>query len=154
MFSKEDKKLYKTNFWNEFKTLMQKERSADGKRINWLNYPSGLKDIYVRIDADKRHTYLSIDIQSKDDGIRAIIYEQFTEMRRVMEDIMGYKAEWIEHYFVTNTNEISRIWWELPDVSMFKKEDKVIIFDFLKTRLVAFDEFYSEFKDIVINLVK
>lgn len=154
MFSKEDLKLYKANFWDEFKSIMQKHKSADGKRINWISYPSGLKDIYIRLDADKRHAFLSIDIQSKDDGVRAIIYEQFTEMRKIMLDIMEYEAEWIEHFHITNTYEISRIWWELPDVSMFKKEDKEIIFEFLKTRLIAFDEFYSEFKDIVINLVK
>ncbi|MBP5983845.1 MAG: DUF4268 domain-containing protein, partial [Fluviicola sp.] len=73
MFSKEELKQYKTDFWIAFKKRMQDKRSSNGRRINWLNYPSEIPYIFIRLDATAKEARFMIDIQPKDDGIRAII---------------------------------------------------------------------------------
>lgn len=153
MLSKEEYKAHNFKFWNDFQALMRKEKSSNGKKINWLNYPSDVKNVFIRLEADTKSTKLCIDIQPKDDSIRSIIYEQMTELQNIMEIICEEKAIWEEHYQNNNNQTISRIYWELKNVNFIKNEDIPLIYDFLRERLIKFDEFYQEFKEILIALV-
>ena len=53
MLTKEELKLYKTTFWEEFKQYMSKHRSASGRKMNWLQYRTDIKYIFLRLQTDK-----------------------------------------------------------------------------------------------------
>lgn len=97
-------------------------------------------------------TRFAIDIQPKDEGVRSILWEQMTELRRVLEDEMGEASAWSEFDRVFTGRNVSRIYWENTDVDFFKNDDLPKIALFLKEKLVAFDAFYQEFKEIIITL--
>lgn len=152
MYTKEELKQLKTDFWNQFKVKMQKTRSSNGRRMNWLAYPSEVKDIYIRVDTDASGARLTFDIQGKDEGVRQILWEQLYELKVVMEQEMGTDGVWIENASSPVVPQFNRIIWERSDLSFYKPEDHPEIMDFLADRLVRFDAFYQEFKDILINL--
>ena len=152
MYSKDEKKQLKIDFWNQFKLHMQKKRSSNGRRMNWLSYPSEVKDVYIRVDADNKGARLTFDIQGKDEGVRAILWEQLYELKIVMEQEMGTDGVWIENASTSVVSDFNRIIWERQDLNFYKPEDHPEIIAFLADRLVHFDAFYQEFKDILINL--
>ncbi len=152
MYSKEELKQIRTDFWNQFKVRMQKVRSSNGRRINWLSYPSEVKDIYIRVDADGKGARLTFDIQGKDAGVRQILWEQLYELKAVLEAEMGTDGIWIEHASTPVVADFNRIVWERSDLNFYKMEDHPEILNFLADRLIHFDAFYQEFKDILINL--
>jgi hypothetical protein len=131
---------------------MKNYRSVNGRQMNWINYPSDVKDIYIRMEVDAKGARLCFDIQPKDDEIRSIIWEQMTELRKIMQDTMGIEAEWNEKSHYWNGRLISRIKWEDRNLNFFNEEDIPKINDFLKDKLIRFDSFYQEFKEILINL--
>ena len=49
---------------------------------------------------------------------------------------------------------VSRIFWELTDVNFYAAKDHEKIKDFLKQKLIDFDAFYQEFKEILIILAE
>lgn len=152
MYTKEELRQLRTDFWNQFKVKMQKVRSSNGRRMNWLAYPSEVKDIYIRIDADGKGARLTFDIQGKDEGVRQILWEQLQELKVVLESEMGPEGVWIERASSSSVSEFNRIIWERNDLNFFKQEDHPEIQRFLADRLIHFDAFYQEFKDILINL--
>lgn len=154
MLSREAKKELNELFWSSFKKVIIKERSSNGRKINWLNYPSDVKDVYIRLKADAKTARLSMDIQPKDDGVRSIIWEQMTELKKVLEDEMGSSTNWIEHVTAFDGRVYSQIYWELEGVNFYNQQDWPLIFDFFKERMLHFDQFYQEFKDILIALTK
>ncbi len=152
MLSKEELKAKNTHFWNEFRKTMNKESSVTGRQINWINYPTDVKDIYVRMEVNAKGASLCFDIQPKNDGIRQILWEQMTELKTIMESEMGVKASWNEKSHYWNERLISRIKWEDNTLNYFKEEDIPKIINFLKDKLLRFDKFYQEYKDIIVNL--
>jgi len=152
MLSKEELKEKNSSFWNEFRKTMNKETSSTGRQINWINYPTGVKDIYIRMEVDSKGAALCFDIQPKSDGIRQILWEQMTELKAIMESEMGIKADWNEESHFWNDRLISRIKWEDKSLNYFNEEDIPKIIDFLKDKLKRFDKFYQEYKDIIVNL--
>lgn len=153
MLRKADKKERNELFWAGFKEVMRRRMSSSGKRINWINYPTQVKNTYIRLICDGKLTALCYDIQFKDPAIKAIFWEQLGELKKVMEAKMKYPTQWTERFFTEEGLEISRISWELEGFNFYKDEDWKEIHKFFKLRLSEFDEFYQEFKDILINLV-
>jgi hypothetical protein len=152
MLSREEQKLKNQLFWSDFRDLMVKVKSSNGRKINWLNYPSDVKDIYIRLHVDSKSAKLCFDIQSRDSGIRSIIWEQMTELKKIMEVTMGCKGIWDEQFYNNEGVAISQIKWEKHGVNFYDENHKREIFEFLKEKLVAFDLFYQEFKEVIINL--
>lgn len=154
MFSKEEQKKLNAAFWTKFKEQAGVNKGVSGKRINWVNYPTHLKQLYIRLHADTVIARFSIDIQAKDQGIRSIIWEQMTELKKVMEEEMNTKGLWEETAYNSANQLISRISWTLEDVNMYVKEDQDKIFNFFIPLLVGFDKFYTTYDDILIGLVR
>jgi len=152
MYKKEEVREIKTQFWSEFKSYMSGTRSSSGRAMNWLNYPSDIRFIYIRVDVDTTGARLYFDIQAKDEGVREIIWEQMYELKGMLEAAMGTKGQWIKDARSESVPAFNRIMWEYEGVSIFKPEDYPVIFAFLKDRLIHFDAFYQDFKDILVNL--
>lgn len=154
MLSKEERKERNTAFWDSFRKEMRSVKSSNGRKINWINYPTDVKDVYVRMEADSNGARFCIDIQPKDDGIRSILYEQMTELKKVMEDELGAATSWNEFDRVFSGRNVSRISWENDSLNFYKNEDEEKIKTFFREKLIAFDSFYQEFKDILIALAE
>lgn len=153
MLSKEAKKELNTNFWNGFRKEMRNKNSSGGKGINWINYPSGVKDVYIRLEVEPKITRVCFDIQPKDDDIRSILWEQMTELKVVMESNVG-EATWNEEDRYLDDRTVSRISWEKTGSNFYNINDHPEIKEFLKTTLIKFDAFYQEFKEILISLAE
>ena len=152
MFSKEESRQLNLAFWNDFQDYISKNRSSNGRKINWLNYPSDIKSIFIRLEVDSKGARLCFDLQSKDDDIRALLFEQMSELKVVLEDITIEKPTWIENHYYLNKQYISRIVWENNLLNFYKSEHRDLIYTFLAERLLKFDLFYQEYKEILIAL--
>ena len=152
MLSKEERKEKNTQFWEQFRKMIKDQRSVNGRQMNWINYPTDLQDIYLRMVVDSDGASLCLDIQPKDDGIRTLLWEQMEELRIVLDDAMECEAEWIQRSHHYNGRLISRIKWTDDTLNYFNEEDVPKINEFLKEKLIGFDKFYQEYKDILINL--
>jgi hypothetical protein len=98
-------------------------------------------------------TAICFDIQFKDPGIQAIVWEQLTELKVVLENAMTVPTHWEPRFENAEGQIIGRIFWELADVNFYDKSDWPKIYAFFKKHLVEFDGFYQEFNDILITLV-
>lgn len=154
MLSKEERKERNTAFWAEFKKVMRPFKSSNGRRMNWIGYPSDVKNIYIRMEVDNLSARLCFDIQAKEEGVRAILYEQMTELKKVLESSMKTETHWIKDFQTKEGITISRVFWESEPLNFYKDEDWPKIMAFLKDRLIEFDEFYQEFKDILVALAE
>ena len=154
MISKEELKERNGQFWTKFQKEMRNVRSSTGRRINWIKYPLGVKDMYLRMETNGNYTQLALEIQPKDDGIRSILWEQMTELKVVLEDEMGTSGIWTEFDRVFAGRNVSRIYWERTDLNFFDDTHLPEIEEFLKEKLIAFDKFYQEFNEILITLAE
>ena len=152
MLKKEEKKEMNERFWKAFKKSMRKAKSTSSKKVNWVNYPTEIKNIYLRLKCEKTVS-VNFDIQHKDDDIRDLIWDQLIELKAVLENSMKHPTKWTKNQYTKEGLCICSISWENDMLSLYKEEDWKEIHHFFKTRLVEFDEFYQEYKDILIHLV-
>ena len=152
MFSKEEARQLNITFWNGFQEYISNNRSSNGRKISWISYPTGVKTIFIRLEADSKGARVCFDIQHKNDELRALLYEQMTELKAVMEEITISPAIWVENYYYLNEQYISRIYWEDSSLSFYNPDHKFKIYKFLAEKLIRFDVFYQEYKEILLAL--
>jgi hypothetical protein len=154
MLSKEELKNHKITFWEEFKNIMSKHRSASGRKMNWLQYKTDIKHIFLRLETNRSNVRVCFDIQFKDADIRAIVWEQMGELKKVLTDSMGEEGVWEEHFWNETIDDFCRIYWEKTNLNYLDLSDKDAIHSFFEDKLIRFDQFYDVYKEILINLVK
>jgi len=69
MYSKDEVSQLKQEFWTAFGQYMSPILSAEGIRANWVNYKTGLKHVYFRMNANKRSASIAIELAHPDAGI-------------------------------------------------------------------------------------
>ena len=153
MYSKEERKQVNQQFWDGFRKEMRRYNSKNKRSVNWLKYNTGIKHVYLRLHCDNTGAFLNFDIQFKDAGIRDIFWEQLNELKAVMEKETGSQASWVRNLNSSEGLVFDRIQWANPKLNYYNQAEWPAIYSYLKNRLLAFDRFYEEFKDVLILLV-
>lgn len=120
--------------------------SAEGLRINWINYKTGEQHISFRMDADNHQATVAIVLSHPDAGIRQLYFEQFAELKRLLHEALQEEWEWEPQAAGPGGKDISRIGCRLGKVNIFNREDWPALISFFKPRIMALDEFWSSAK--------
>ena len=143
MYSKTEVSQLRQAFWTAFGQYMAPVPSAEGLPTGWLNYKTGLKNVYFRLHADGHHATIGIELTHPDAEIRALFFEQFRQLRPLLEEAVGEAWTWQADAPADNGQPRSRIYRPLRPVSLFSRDDWPRLISFFKPRLIALDEFWS-----------
>jgi hypothetical protein len=146
MYSKDQASQLKQQFWTTFGQYITPHPSAEGVKINWVNYKTGIKHLYFRMQAENRSASIAIEIAHPDAGIQELFFEQFKELRIILADALQEEWEWDLHTTNEYGKTISRIYRQLDSVSIFNRNDWPALISFFKPRIIALDEFWSDAK--------
>ncbi|RAI97699.1 uncharacterized protein DUF4268 [Chitinophaga skermanii] len=144
MYSKEETSKLKQDFWTTFGRYMKPILSADGEKVSWANYKTGIPGIFFKMDTDNRHARISILITQADPTLHAAFYELFEMQKQMLETTLG-ENDWAWEQNTTDDygQPISRITKELKGISVLRNEDWPTLISFFKERMVALDEYWS-----------
>lgn len=143
MYSKDEASQIRQAFWTTFGQYIAPQLSADGLKVNWVNYKTGIKYLYFKMDADKRSATIEILIAHPDAGIQELFFEQFMELKTVLNSYINEEWNWALHDKDENGKTISRIYKQLDGVSIYNRNDWPQLISFFKPRIIALDEFWS-----------
>jgi hypothetical protein len=145
MYSRAESSLIKQEFWTAFGKYMNPVPSAEGMKINWVNYKTGIKDVHFRMETLGDSAAISISIEHNDSGIRELYFEQFLELKLVLHDTLDEEWDW-QREAIINGKMISRIVNELPATSVLNKDQWPWLISFFKPRIIALDSFWENAK--------
>jgi hypothetical protein len=145
MFTREEASRIREEFWTAFGRYMSPVLSAEGLKINWVNYHTRLKDVYFRMDAGQKSAAIFISIEHRDPGIQELYFQQFLELKTVLRAVLQEEWEWQLHV-QDNGKVVSRIYKSILGVSVFNKEHWPDLISFFKPRIIALDSFWEDAK--------
>jgi hypothetical protein len=146
MYSRQEASRLRQEFWTVFGQYMSPIPSAEGEKINWTNYKTGEKNIAFRMYADNKKAVIAIELTHKDRDIQQIYFEQFRQLKNLLEDAVQEEWHWHLHSFDETGKLVSRIYKEKTGINIFQKQDWPELISFFKPRIVALDEFWSSVK--------
>jgi hypothetical protein len=143
MFTREESSRIRHEFWTTFGKYMSPILSAEGMKINWINYHTGIKDVYFRMDASQKFASISISLEQSDGDIRELYFEQLLEFKNILHASLGEEWDWQPNVVADDGREISRVYKNISGVSVFSKNDWPALISFFKPRIIALDSFWE-----------
>lgn len=146
MYSRQEASQLRQEFWTTFGQYMSPVLSAEGEKINWINYKTGEKNISFRMHADNKKASIAIELSHKDKEIQQIIFEQFLQFKKIFDETVNEEWIWQLHTYDEHGRIISRIAKEKSGLSIYQKQDWPGLISFFKPRIIALDAFWSSVK--------
>lgn len=143
MYSKQQASAIRQAFYTAFGTYMAPVLSADAEPQNWINYKTGVKHIFIRMDTPNRGASIGIQLTDPEPLARLEVFQQFQQLKNILVETTGYD-DWIWEPTTHNLTgqEISRIYVVLERASVLNKADWPELISFFKARLIALDQFW------------
>lgn len=152
MFSKEEAKQLRVDFWTAFGVYMRQHVSLIGPKQKWVNYNTGVKGVFFRLEADAKAVRVAISLEHDDPGIRALFYAQFEEMRRYLDTETGLDWTWEDDLVNTEGKHIARIQREQLGLSLYNRNDWREMFAFLEASIVPLDSVWADCNEVFKDL--
>ncbi len=146
MFKRQEASHLREEFWTTFGRYMSPVPSAEGMKINWINYKTSLRDVHFRLDVNQKSAVISISIEHHDGDIRELYFQQFEELKTLLHATLQEEWEWQADTGLAEDRIISRIYKELTDVSVFNRDQWPELISFFKPRIMALDRFWEDAK--------
>ena len=139
MFQKAEISEVKQAFWTSFGQYMKPVLSAEGRPVNWINYKTGFRRLYFRMDAF-HSARIGIDIAHPDQGIQQLYFDQFSELKGMLTDSVGEDWTWLPPV----SGQDATIFTVLEGCSIMNRENWPELISFFKPRIIALDAFWSQ----------
>ncbi len=147
MYNRQEASLIRKKFWTRFGQYMRPVTGANGDTINWLNYKTGIRHIYFRMDADTNRAVIAVELRHPDSEIRQHNFGKFQQLKTILKQSTGEDWDWQLQGDDEDGHITSKLSKELKGVNIFREEDWPAIISFLKPRIIALDEFWQLVKD-------
>lgn len=140
MFSKEESRLLRQEFWTSFGKSFPRK---------WILYDTKLKGFSFKFHFDTKSALVVLDLE--DDLENRIKYwEKLQALKSILLDEYLPDAIFEEAYFLENKKEISRIYLPLEQkVSIHNKNTWRDVMAFFNESMSLFEAFFEEYKDVI-----
>lgn len=149
MYSKKELADTQQKFWTAFGQYMRPVPSAFGDQPNWVNYKTGFRHVYFRLDAGRKGARVAIEITHKDPEERMRWMNQLKSMRGIIESSIGEDWVWADQMQDEFGREISSIYKKLEGTDLMQQSDWPEIIAFFKQHIIMLDACWAEVRDIL-----
>ncbi|PIA80376.1 hypothetical protein BFR04_17090 [Gaetbulibacter sp. 4G1] len=140
MFSKEESRLLRQEFWISFGKSFPRK---------WILYNTKIKGLSFKFHFDTKTALVALDIE--DDLENRIKYwEKLEALKSILLDDFLPDAIFNEEYLLENYKEISRVYVPLEQkVSIHNKNTWRDVMEFFNEKMNLFEAFFEEYKDVI-----
>jgi hypothetical protein len=140
MFSKEESRVLRQEFWTSFGKSFPRK---------WILYDTKLKGLSLKFHFDNKTALVALDLE--DDLENRIKYwEKLLALKSILLDEYLPDAIFNEEYFLDNEKEISRVYVPLEQkVSIHNKNTWRDVMEFFNEKMSLFEAFFEAYKDVI-----
>ncbi len=147
MYSKEEAKQIRVEFWEQFRDFTNRRRKNKGRTGKWILDKTGINALNLKFHFDKNEAIVGIDIETRNMERRLEMYEKLEGLRNQVNQALGEKTRWELEYVRENNKPISRVFVSIQDVSIFDRSTWNRVNMFFFDRMTALEDVFNEYRD-------
>ncbi|WP_298480254.1 DUF4268 domain-containing protein [uncultured Maribacter sp.] len=140
MFSKEESKRLKQDFWISFGKSFPRK---------WTLYNTNIKGLTFKFHFDLKKAMVSLDVDHNSLEKRIELWEKLISLKSIIREDFLPESQFKDYFILENKKEISRIYLEKNNVSIHNKNTWQETMLFLKDTMESFEAFFEDYKDIL-----
>ena len=140
MFSREESKRIREEFWTEFGQLYRRK---------WVLYDTKIKEVQLKFTFTTELAQVSLDVHSPDDVIQQYYTEKFHSLIDVLKTEYLPKAILDDGYLLPEGKLVMRIFVQLDKVNIHNRNHWPLVYEFLYENMDLLESFFEDFKDFI-----
>ena len=149
MYSKEEIKKIRIEFWEGFQKYSAPKRRKKGKPKEWVMQKTGIKAIDLKFHIDHKIASVGIDVVSKSLDHKIAYWNKLLGVKSLLDSKFGHQLIWDDMYTLESGKDIIRIAILKEDVSIKNKDCWNQVYEFFYMNMLKFENFLEEYKDIL-----
>jgi len=146
MFSKEEAKELRLEFWHKLENRTRRLPGQKGKKKKWILDRTEIKGLDLRFDVDRKKVIVALEINHRQEEKRLELFERLETAKTLFEEAFGGPLTWDYLYEKPNGKQVCRVYVE-RDADMYIKEQWPDIFYFLIDNMIRLEKAFLEVKD-------
>jgi hypothetical protein len=149
MFSKEEAKKLREEFWDQFKRMSAGKRAGKKLPDNWILAHTGIKALNLRFHVDHEVAQVGIDLETRNMDKKIELYEKLESLKKLLEETMESPMIWELEYIRENGKSVSRIYLQMEGVDIYKRDTWAEAHKFMYDNMMKLEAFFGENRDIL-----
>ncbi len=146
MYSKEEEKNIRLEFWKGFDTYCGKFPDLRDKSPKWLLYKTGIKHLELKFDVNPDGVIVALELNHKNEGRRLDMFEALEPYRLLLEDNLD-NVQWEFALQISGEKEVGRVFVELKGVNYKRISDRQVIYDFMIATMQTLESNFLDIRD-------
>ncbi len=148
MYTREESKQLKKDFWNGFNAFCENLPRFKYRKKKWILYNTKIKGVELKFDATREGAYVILEFNHKNEDKRLNMLATLEKYKVVFDQYFG-DAIW-ELNFEKETGEmVSRIYKVQKGLNIHKKEQWNDFYTFLSKEMNHLERAFKECKDLL-----
>ncbi len=148
MYSREEAKQLKQEFWTTFGRWSLRKRKSKGKG-RWLLNHTGVRGFRLKFEAEKKTLCVCLEIIDSDKIIREIRYEKLLALKSIFDEAMDNELIWDKTFYVSPENAIVRVYVQQTGLSINNREHWPKIFSFFYQKMDKLESVFNDYKELL-----
>jgi len=155
MYSKEEIKELRLNFWQNFKSYCATQPALNYQKKRWMLNETQVRGLALRFDVDRKNAWVIMELQHKNEDRRLKTYEILERYKVVMEEGFENGLTWeFYHRREDNGQEVCRIYTGLENVDWHNHNLWPDIYNFFIENMLLMEHNFLEIKEVLKDELK
>lgn len=149
MYSKEDVKQLKKEFWEGFGTYCSQIPALKKRKSKFMLYNTKMKGVELKFDATRDGAYVILEINHPDTSKRFEMYEKFEQYKVLMEKQFPEGLVWDFAYVRECGTEVCRIYSAKTGIDIHRRIQWMEFYQFMATEMNKLEKAFRQVKDVI-----
>lgn len=154
MFTKEEEKAIRIEFWQKLENRTRRLPGQKGRKRFWIFDRTGVKGLDLRFDVDRTKAAVALEINHKSEDVRLQLFEKLQAAKSLFDEHFDIKPTWDYVYEKPTGELVCRVYLE-REGDILNKEKWPEMSYFLIDNMMKFENAFLEVKEYLqsdINL--
>ena len=149
MYSKEELKELKKEFWEGFGVYCSHIPALKRRKSKFLLYNTKMKSVEMKFDATREGAFVILEINHHDEKARLEKYEQFENYKVLMEKDFPEGLIWNFAYVRETGNEVCRIYTQKTGIDLHRRIQWMEFYQFMATEMLKLEKAFKIVKEAI-----
>lgn len=135
MYSKDELKNLKLEFWESFAAYCEVQPYLRGRKKTWTLYDTKVKGVELKFDATRNGAFVILEVNHRNEEARLEMFERLTWYKDTLETDFPEGLSW-DICFVRDTGkQVARIYTSKSGIDFHRRQDWGEFFSFMASQM-------------------
>ncbi len=151
MYSKEELKTLKKEFWEGFDVFCSHNKELGLRKKKWILYDTKVKGVDMKFDATRQGAFVILEINHRSKEERMLMFEKIKTYKNIIEQYFEVPLVWDDYFIRETGNEVCRIYVQQHGLDIYRHIHWMDFYKFMANNMLSMEAAFEEIRDMLIS---